>query len=364
LHADLHLGQGIRIFSQIYSALAVGQKGGPSPVDENQLEFQNAFIDFRALTTRLSELTLRVGLQELQFGSGRLVDVREGPNVRRTFYAVRTFLELPDWRIDATIARPRLIQPGIFDDEVNDQQELWGIYAAGNGQLFSHGNADFYYLGYRNRNATFANQETASEKRQSIGIRLWGQEENWDWNLEGVYQFGTFGEGVIQAWTLASETGYSLSDQPWYPRIALSANISSGDKSPEDVKLGTFNPLFPRGNYFSEAAVLGPRNFFNFHPFVTVSPAENWSITTDVDFFWRLESEDGLYSPSGGLVREPGGSNAHYVGTSLSLSLDWVMARNLALTFIYSHFFAGTFIKETGADKDIDYMEITLGFRF
>ena len=27
----------------------------------------------------------------------------------------------------------------------------------------------------------------------------------------------------------------------------------------DDRDLGTFNPLFPRGNYFSELALLGPR---------------------------------------------------------------------------------------------------------
>src|SRR3546814_10790221 len=55
----------------------------------------------------------------------------------------------------------------------------------------------------------------------------------------------------------------------------------------------SFNPLFPRGNYFSEAAVLGPRNFFNVHPFMTVNPARDWSVTADLNLFWRLETEEG-----------------------------------------------------------------------
>lgn len=62
------------------------------------------------------------------------------------------------------------------------------------------------------------------------------------------------------SWTLASQTGFTFASLPWQPRIALSTNIASGDTDPDDADLGTFNPLYPRGNYFSEDAVLGPRN--------------------------------------------------------------------------------------------------------
>jgi hypothetical protein len=59
------------------------------------------------------------------------VDVREGPNVRRTFDAARATAELPGWRIDALAARPQRPRPGVFDDEVNYDQALWGVYVVG-----------------------------------------------------------------------------------------------------------------------------------------------------------------------------------------------------------------------------------------
>lgn len=363
LHGDLRLGPHVRVFGQLSSALETGRAGGPSPVDENDLTLQNAFVDLNVPLGPDADLTLRGGRQELQFGSGRLVDVREGPNVRRTFDAARAIFEVPGWQVELLAARPRLPRPGVFDDEANDNLALWGVYAAGGKDWMPLGAIDLYYLGFEDDAGAFA-QGSARERRHSIGARLYGAERGWDWNWEAIYQFGSFGDGDISAWTIASETGFTFEDRPWRPRIALSANIASGDGDPADPDLGTFNPLFPRGNYFSEAAVLGPRNFFNIHPFVTVRPTDAWSLTADMNFFWRLDTDDGVYAPAGQLIRGPSGSDERFVGSAVSLTSEYALAQNLAVTAIYTHFFAGDFIRATGPAEDIDFFELTLQFKF
>jgi hypothetical protein len=235
LHGDLHLGPHIRVFGQLLSALEAGREGGPGPVDENELALQNAFIDLSLALTERSLLTLRAGRQELQYGSGRLVNVREGPNVRRTFDAARASLEMPDWRIDTFAARPRSTRPGVFDDEIDDDQALWGIYATGGGDLLPFGSLDLYYLGFEDEVGAFV-QGTAREPRHSLGARYHGEKGAWDWNWEAIYQFGSFGEGDISAWTIASETGVTFAEAPWRPRLALSTNIASGDDDPNECR--------------------------------------------------------------------------------------------------------------------------------
>lgn len=363
VHSDLRLGRHLRFFAQLSSALETGREGGPSPVDENKLELQNGFVDLAVAPDHGSNITLRVGRQELQYGSGRLVDVREGPNVRRTFDAVRAILELPDWRIDGFAARPRISKPGAFDDDSNDDQTLWGVYMTGGKEFLPFGALDLYYLGYDDDAGSYV-QGTATERRHSIGARFWGSQDAWDWNWEALYQFGSFDGGDISAWTLATDTGFSFADVTWQPRIAISANIASGDDDPADQDLGTFNPLFPRGNYFSEIAVLGPRNFFNIHPIITVHPADRWSLTFDTNFFWRLETQDGVYSPNGQLVRGPNGSDDRFVGSAISLNSAYELFPNLYFTAIYAHFFPGDFIRATGPSEDIDYVELTLQLKF
>lgn len=365
LQGDLHAGSHLRLFGQLYSALAEGRAGPTSPVDENQLDVQQAFVELTAPLPEDSSGMLRAGRQELRYGSGRLVDVREGPNVRRKFDGGLGRLTRDDWRLDLLAAHPADDEPGVFDDGTNGSQTLWGSYLVGRspGWLPFGSSIDLYYLGYRNDDSSYQ-QGTAAETRHTLGTRLWGELAGWDWNWELIGQAGEFGHGDIRAWSAASDTGYTWRAAPLTPRLGLSANIASGDENPDNPDLQTFNPLYPRGSYFSEVALLGPRNFYNLHPFLTVNPTDRVTITTDVDFFWRLETEDGIYSPSGQLLRSGAGSDARYVGTEISLNASWQVTDRLALTGVYAHFFPGRFVEETGSSKDIDYFEFTAKFQF
>lgn len=295
----------------------------------------------------------------MSYGSARLIDVREGPNVRRKFDGGRVLFRLSDgWQFDVIAVRPSEIEPGIFDDGIDDSQALWGAYAAGAVTWLPTG-LDLYYLGYENEDAVF-DQGGAKEQRDTLGVRLWGERGGWDWNWELFYQWGSFGSGDILAWSLATDTGRTWQSATWTPRLGLSTNIASGDRDPSDVDLQTFNPLFPRGSYFSELALLGPRNFFNVHPFLTINPTGRFSLTADADFFWRLKTADSVYSPSGRLLRSGADSNARYVGTELSLNATWHASTHLSATVIYSHFYPGRFIEETGPSENIDFIELTL----
>jgi len=355
---DLHLGADVRVFAQFLSALATGRAEEPGFVDQNQLDLAQAFFDLSHDLPGGARATIRFGRQELSYGSGRLIDVRAGPNVPRTFNGGRLILTFGNgWRVDGIAVRPTDLQTGVFDDGIDESQALWGFYAVGTVPWLPT-SLDFYYLGYHNDDSTYE-QGTAAETRHTLGVRVWGERTGWDWNLEFIGQWGTFGSGTIQAWSVASDTGYTWHSVAWSPRLGLSANVASGDKNPTQRNLQTFNPLFPRGNYFSELSLLGPRNFFNVHPFVTVSPHRTVVFTADVDFFWRLQKGDGVYSPSGQLLRAGTSADPRYVSTELSLSATWQVNPHVGLTAIYSHSFPGGFIRATGPSKPIDFVEMT-----
>lgn len=362
LHGDLRLGEHVRVFGQLLSGFGVGRAGGPSPVDENRLALQNAFVEVDIPLFDDVSVGARAGRQEMVFGSGRLIDVREGPNVRRTFDAGRAWVDFGDWRLDGLAARPRALERGVFDDDADRDKGTWGLYATGAPAWLPAGGMDLYYLGFRDEDGGFF-RGSEDELRHTLGARFHGAAGGWDWNWEAAYQFGRFGDGDIRAWTIGTDTGFTFESVPWQPRIALSANIASGDDDPDDPDLGTFNPLFPRGNYFSEAAVLGPRNFYNLHGFLTVSPAERLSLQADMNFFWRLEREDAVFSPSGQIIR-PGGGPERFVGSALSLSAEYEVTHRLALTAIYTRFFAGDVIDASGSSEDIDFIELTAQFKF
>jgi hypothetical protein len=361
LHGDLRLGDSFRVFAQLKSCLESGD--APRPIDQDRLDLHQAFADAILPLAPEGSLTIRLGRQELQYGSARLVSAREGPNVRQSFDGAKVILLGSGWRMDAFLTRPVETDPGVFDDGSDRTREFWGLYAAAPPGCLLGGSAEVYYLGLDRENAQF-DQGTAHESRHTVGSRYFGREGALDYNCEAVYQFGHFGAGEIRAWGVASDTGWVLDALPWKPRIGLKADVSSGDHNPSSQKLGTLNPLFPRGNYFSEAGLLGPVNFIDVDPSLTFQPTPQVTFSVNWDFFWRQSTRDGIYGNGLNLVKTGQTSDERSVGSQLTFMADWRLQRHLTLSVAYTHFYAGAFLKETSPGKDMDFVGVTLAFRY
>src|ERR1700678_3983301 len=107
IHFDVHYGTHVRTFVELKRGLNSFRIGGPRPIDEKKLDFQAAFLEVGTSGDRNS-IKLRVGRQELYYGSRRLIDVREGPNSRLSFDGFKIVSKVDAWKIDAFAMRPDL----------------------------------------------------------------------------------------------------------------------------------------------------------------------------------------------------------------------------------------------------------------
>src|SRR5262249_30403584 len=142
----------------------------------------------------------------------------------------------------------------------------------------------------------------------------------------------SFGDGDIQAWTAASDTGFTFGQVPLKPRLGLKANVTSGDHNPSNPDLQTFNPLFPRGAYFGEPALIGPVNHIDVHPQLDLALRNNLTLTLDWDCFWRESTRDGIYGPAVNLIQSGQTSDARYVGNQVEIMLEWRPDHHFTLT--------------------------------
>ena len=171
---------------------------------------------------------------------------------------------------------------------------------------------------------------------------MWGKWAHLDYNCEFVYQFGTFGKGDISAWTAASDIGYTFESVPWKPRFGFKADITSGDRSPNDHDLDTFNSLFPRGAYFSETALISPANHIDLHPSLELNPIAKLKLTLDCGFFWRESTHDAIYGNAVNVIVPVGSSRDRYVGNQIQFLGEWQLQRQFTLSMAYVHFSAVT----------------------
>lgn len=324
-----------------------------SPIDANVLDLREAYLEFGN-----DARSLRVGRQDLALGSQRLFGTRDGTNVRRGWDGVRAKVTNGAWTFDAFALALVDVEPdGVFNDRSDDDRLLSGLYATGPAPM---GKIDVYLI-YAETDDRATIEGISDQQRYSAGLRSFGEAGPVFWNWEAIYQWGQHGDLDISAWTLASNTGYRF-DAAWSPEIMVSANIASGDRNSGDGTLGTFDALYPRGNYFSDAAVLGPANFYNLNPYLKLSPTKQLSLSFDVNWFWRLEDEDGVYGAPGNVLRAPIAGAGDFVATGASLGAAYQINENVSAEIIYAHNAPGDFITDTGPSEPVDFLELTLRF--
>jgi alginate export protein len=365
VHADAHLGARVRAFGELGSSLERGRTGGRRPnIDEDRLDLHQAFIDIRVWQAGKNSLTLRTGRHEMAFGNNSLISTRDGRNVRRSFDGLRMTGKWNEWTANVLAVKPALSKPGSFDDGIDPSSNLWGVYAVGPLPGLRDGHIDLYYLGLGNRSVKF-DQGTDREQRETVGTRLSGRTDRWDYSQEYTFQWGSFGSADIRAWAVSTETGYRLDSVRLRPRIAAKADAFSGDRDRANPKLGTFNALYEKGPDFSYAELIGKRNLMALQPYIALALPGSITATPNTAFFWRNSTEDGLYAAGSGVLEVSGQrSQARYIGSHASMQVKWSANRHTTLFAEYLHFFPGAFVQQSTPGRSINYATWWLELRF
>lgn len=372
LFTDLHLNPRVRFFIQLESGLEQNRAGGPRPIDEKKLDFLNAFVDLHPFPSNRGPL-LRVGRQEFNFGSGRLIAVREGPNVRQGFYGFDIRQQLGRWTVDGVAAHPAKDNPGYFDNVPLNTTSFWTVYSSRAGKDSSGTGYDLYYIGLDRKSATFQSG-TARELRHTFGGRIVrpapaeGKKSVIPhFDIESVIQTGTFGSRDILAWTISGEFGYIVQASPMKPHIGIRADTSSGDRGNPSKPLGTFNPIFPIGGYFGVISDTGPGpvNFRALRPDLQLTVHSGVTVDSSWVFYWRQSLRDGVYSVPGTLlVPTPPDTNARFVGHRPGMQIRWQITSHAYVQGDYGVFFAGDFLKAAVRPHNLNYASAWVGYKF
>jgi len=356
LLSDVHLGERLRIFAEGISGVIEGENKPAPDVQDDPLDLQFAFADVVPYLTEDESLTLRGGRFGMSFGSGRLIATRAAPNIPSRFDGFEAIYSRPLWAATAFLTRPVEDNGGISGSDPSTT--FWGLYVTHWLDAKHILGVDLYYLGILNEDAKYASG-TGNENRHSFGLRVFGSQEHWDWNGEGVVQVGTFGDESIFAWTASLDSGYTW-DAKSQPRLGLKVDVASGNTG--NGHQGTFNALYFKSAYFNDASMLRPANLVDVHPNFSANLTRDLSIDGGADVFWRYSKNDAIYAVPG-YIEVPAGGNSSYVATALDVNLQWRIQRHLSFGASYVHFFTGSYVHDAGG-KDVNYISTTLSFLF
>lgn len=369
LHGSLHAkalphGLSARTFIQLKSGLIAGRNGPVYPPDRDSLDVNQAFLALTLPLGRSWSFKLRIGRQELHYGAGRMIAVREGPNVRFGYDALLGRLRGDAWQVDAFVAKPNETAPGIFDNGWMQGRTLWGTHVQQSPAAKEEGYA-LYYFGFKRAPSPLSDVD--SEIRHTVGGRWHGRTSQLRYDLEAALQVGRFrgaggtensgGRGhpaqePIWAWKLSGHFARDFPEAPARLTVGLAAELSSGDAG-GSRRLETFEAPYPSGRFTGAGNVLGPGNLLNVRSHVAARLTPSLRVEASSYFFWRLQPTDGVYAIWGAPLFPGHASSERFVGIMPETSLTWQVGRHLSTTLEASHFFAGSFLKQTLAGKDM-----------
>ena len=359
-YADLHAGP-LRLFVQPIAGYAFGVEPAKGPIDQTGLDLLQAFAELDVQIEGGSTLALRGGRALVALGSERLVGRRYGPNTPQSFDGLGATFTHQGSTLQVLRIRP--VQAGLknFDDRTSRSKQLDAVYVTVGNR--SANGLDIYWMRYRDKAAVYGDLE-GIESRKTYGLRYYGSQGDVEWNWEAMFQNGHFENQRIRAWSIATETAVSLSTIRYEPRLRLRANISSGDRDPEDQKLGTFNAMFPKGKYFGELSPIGPRNIYNLHPDLTFNLTENLNIVLAFGMFWRTSISDGVYDLPGKELRGARDSGSRFIGKQFEIAMEWQAQPSLSYAASFSMFRPGPFLKQADAETSITMVGLETSYKF
>lgn len=359
LHTNIELGTHSRVFVQLGSTHRFINPNPLTPeIEQNDLNLHQAFVDYK----NGEKWMVRLGRQELSYGSHRLITFREGPNTRLPFDGLVVRYRLGKRKLDLFTLSSVISQKGIFDDQ-SFKDLVAGIYIT-EILVPKWLSIDYYFLNYSGKRRQY-NYISGKENRQIIGTRLFSQNREMNYELEVTYQFGKFNDLHISAYSLSADLNRKCLARN--VTIGLAGNYVSGDHDPHDNLLNTYNLLFSKPQY-GLTAPIGATNMVTINPYLKLNPIKAFNLYSGLSLLWRQSDHDGTYSPGAIEVRPAPqllfDSGKKRIGSLLTIETNYVLTGQVSFAIDGSYFFAEDYLKASGKGKNISYISFKANYKF
>ena len=246
LNVGVKANELIRVFVQLQDSRIWGGAGGTIAGSAPAFDAHQAFFQVEELFG--SDVSAKIGRQEINIGNQRLVGAVGWHNIGRTFDAARFTYNADKYSLDLFAATL------IGSTTTTNSDNLYGVLVT---YPYSGGRVEVLGL-FDNRTNEIGSgpdADAAMLSRLTAGAALYGAKSGVDYEIEGYFQSGDAFEaatgqlGSISSYLASAKVGYVVNEDRKL-RVGGLFTLVSGDEDPTDGDIGNFNTLFATNHKF------------------------------------------------------------------------------------------------------------------
>lgn len=348
LSVEARLREGLSGFVQIQDSRQWGEEGSTISNEKN-IDLHEGYVELKDFI--FSDISLRIGRQEIFFGDHRLVGNFGWGNTGRSFDAIRMKWER------------RKNSLNIFSAQLSKSLTFSGANLSLT-PTFPH-TIDLYFLYKRDTSPSGAGGWRIY--RYTPGIRLKGRlTDPFEYRGEFAYQTGKNGINDIQAYAgfISATIIFPIS---YSPRFGAGYSIATGDKNILDSLSETFDNLYPTNHdKYGLMDYFGWKNMKNLYFSFSLKPHKLLSLQTDYHRLWLFTLNDYWYNAAGNPLfsgRFPNPSED--MGGEIDILTTLTMREKFQIQLGGGRFFPGKYFDDPRFPKDVSdwaYIQGTLEF--
>lgn len=330
----------------------------------NSFGLRQAYLGWRDING--APFGVKLGRQSIFYGDNRIWGPGEWGNVGRyTWDAVKLIADTEPAEVHFIFARRVSYDDHKFIDNHDSNLDAYGVYAMLNDLPFR---SDLFWVGKHTDSDYVINKQgdTAKIDTHTVGFYIDGRfYESWDYGGTFAYSFGDYNNDRVEAYGANAKAGYTF-DVSWKPRLGVEYTYASGDPDPDDGVYRTFDGVFGAvDKMYGRMNLFSWMNIHDFQLSFSCKPTSKTSAWLDWHLFYLDEAKDAWYYCNGRPQRsDPTGQAGSSVGQEIDLIVSHKYSDHLKFQVGYAHFFAGSFLKNTGKSPDADWFFLQMLYSF
>jgi hypothetical protein len=343
----------LRFFAQAQDSRVLFYQKSPTSAVSDPFDLRQGYVEVGVLEG--NGVNVRVGREELQLGSGRLIGSGDWSNVTKPFDVAIGTITYGSFSTQLVEGTQVLIDPGRLD-RGRPGEHFYADYSTFR-KLIPGASVEPYLMAKTALNVKGKDGVLGDADTIYIGGRIIGKAPGgFGYNFEGLREAGSYADDTVSAWGYVGGGGWTDARLPWKLHFSSDYQVGSGDSGLKDGRHESFDTLYGlQQPTTSLTGLFNWRNLENLRAGADFSPMKKLKISASFRDYWLTKVSDGMYNSAGAEIVLNKKAASNHIGEGVDILTDWALNGKTNIGIGVGTVAPGAYLKESNKTSGFVY---------